>query len=38
MGLPIVKQIIEKHKGAIDVSSEPGKGTTFTIKFDPTNA
>ncbi len=38
MGLAIVKQIIERHKGTIDVSSEPGKGTTFTVKFDPTNA
>ncbi|MFA6260593.1 MAG: ATP-binding protein [Bacteroidia bacterium] len=31
LGLSIAYGIIEKHKGAIDVQSEPGKGTTFTI-------
>jgi two-component system NtrC family sensor kinase len=31
LGLAIVYSIINKHKGEIDVKSEPGKGTTFTI-------
>jgi signal transduction histidine kinase len=31
LGLAIVYNIIEKHKGKIEVSSEPYKGTTFTI-------
>ncbi len=31
LGLAIVYNIIEKHKGKIEVKSEPFKGTTFTI-------
>jgi PAS domain S-box-containing protein len=31
MGLPISKSIIQKHQGRIDVKSEPGAGTAFTI-------
>lgn len=31
LGLAIVYNIIEKHKGKIEVNSEPYKGTTFTI-------
>ncbi len=31
LGLLIVKEIIERHHGSVDVQSEPGKGTTFTI-------
>ena len=31
--LAITYRIIENHRGTIDVSSEPGKGTTFTVKL-----
>ncbi|MBU2559376.1 HAMP domain-containing protein, partial [archaeon] len=33
LGLSISYRIIEKHGGYIDVDSEPGKGTSFTIKL-----
>lgn len=31
IGLAITKKIIDKHKGQISVTSQEGKGTTFTI-------
>jgi signal transduction histidine kinase len=31
LGLAIAYGIIERHHGSIDVESEVGKGTTFTI-------
>ncbi|MCM1135736.1 MAG: HAMP domain-containing histidine kinase [Clostridium sp.] len=33
LGLPIAKAIIEAHGGSIEVNSEPGNGTSFTINF-----
>ena len=33
LGLAITYRIIENHRGTIDVASEPGKGTTFTVKL-----
>ena len=33
LGLPLAKSIIEAHQGSIEVYSEPGHGTTFTICF-----
>lgn len=33
IGLPIIKQIVSEHLGKIEVSSEPGRGTTFRVSF-----
>ncbi|MGZ5483169.1 MAG: ATP-binding protein, partial [Pyrinomonadaceae bacterium] len=37
LGLSIVRQIIDLHGGSIDVQSERGKGTTFTIELPLNN-
>ena len=31
LGLPTTRRIVEEHAGRIEVHSEPGKGTSFTI-------
>ena len=33
LGLSIVKQLVLLHNGEIDVQSEKGKGTKFTIRL-----
>lgn len=33
LGLSISMEIIKNHRGSISVESQPGKGTTFAVKF-----
>jgi signal transduction histidine kinase len=33
LGLPVVQQIVKEHHGSITVKSEPGHGTTFTLRL-----
>lgn len=33
LGLALVKHIVEAHDGSVEVESEVGKGTTFTVMF-----
>ncbi len=35
LGLSVSYRIIREHGAEVDVSSEPGRGTTFTITFPP---
>jgi len=37
LGLYYVKQIVVAHQGTVSVQSEPGKGSTFTIKIPAKN-
>jgi heavy metal sensor kinase len=38
LGLPICKAIVERHGGAIAVASQPGSGTTVTVRLPPAAA
>jgi signal transduction histidine kinase len=33
LGLAITRQVIQQHKGSIDVESDHGKGSTFTLRL-----
>jgi two-component system, NtrC family, sensor histidine kinase HydH len=33
LGLPTTRRIIEAHRGKIDVQSEPGRGTKFSVRL-----
>jgi len=35
LGLPVSQKIIEEHGGRIEVESQEGKGTTFTLCLPP---
>jgi len=35
LGLALVRQIVEAHHGAIDVTSEPGEGASFRVHLPP---
>jgi signal transduction histidine kinase len=37
LGLAIVKHIVNRHRGSLDIESEPGKGSVFTL-FLPVEA
>ena len=38
VGMDVVKKAIEKLRGTVDIASEKGEGTTFTIKLPLTTA
>jgi signal transduction histidine kinase len=38
LGLTVVHGIIQEHGGSIEVESEPGQGTTFTVTLPAANS
>jgi len=36
LGLPVAKKVVDEHGGRIDVESQEGKGTAFTVCLPPT--
>ncbi len=34
LGLAIVKHIVARHRGDLDIQSDFGKGSTFSVTFD----
>ena len=35
LGLAIVKHVLIRHKAQLSIVSEPGKGSTFSVRFPP---
>ncbi len=35
LGLPLVKSLVTLHGGTLELKSEPGFGTTVTVRFPP---
>lgn len=38
LGLSIVQFIVKAHRGSVGVSSQPGRGSTFTVTLPPTES
>ena len=38
LGLSISYAIVKEHEGSLEFESEPGKGTTTTLKLPPNNS
>jgi len=35
LGLTLVRRLVQARGGEVDVSSDPGKGSTFRVTFPP---